>query len=157
MPPDLLAGLESRVPAAAPGPSLAGNETEVSARVRQFDDEVPPADTASVERPPRPLKTVGDADGLAALLRSNRLVVVQFRSDRDPRDSWKSLEMLLTEQANRTVAVRVDLERLPDVARDHRVERTPTIVVFRQGSEVARIVGVRSEADLRHDLVEFLG
>ena len=48
---------------------------------------------------------------------------------------------------------RVDIEEMADVAGQHSAERVPTIVVYQDGVEQARLSGSMTEADLRRLVV----
>ena len=60
-----------------------------------------------------------------------------------------ALEHLAREGMN---IVKVDIDEHPEVASRHSVMSVPTVLVFRDGGEVGRLVGARSAARLRSDI-----
>nr|XP_027102044.1 thioredoxin H2-like [Coffea arabica] len=41
--------------------------------------------------------------------------------------------------------VKIDVDELPDVAQEHRVQAMPTFLLLKQGKEVDRIVGAKKD------------
>jgi thioredoxin len=68
----------------------------------------------------------------------------------------EALATVAEEQAGRMVAGSVDVDAQVDLARRYGVQSMPTLLVFRDGEPVARIVGARGAARLREDLREHL-
>lgn len=58
------------------------------------------------------------------------------------------LERLAAKYESRLVVYRVDLERDMAPARRFNVKSIPTVLVFRQGKELARLDGLITDADL---------
>jgi thioredoxin 1 len=58
------------------------------------------------------------------------------------------VEQLAGEYAGRLRTVKVDVDENPGVAMRYGIQGIPTLVLFRQGKEVERLVGVRPKAEL---------
>lgn len=66
------------------------------------------------------------------------------------------LEELADEQAGRLRVAKVNVDENQAVARQHAVQSLPTLVVFRDGVEVKRVIGARSKAKLLEDLADVI-
>jgi len=66
------------------------------------------------------------------------------------------LEGLASELGNRIRFTSVDIEAHPQVAVDYSVMAFPTLLVFRDGRPVKRLVGARGRNHLLEELAEFL-
>jgi thioredoxin len=64
----------------------------------------------------------------------------------------EALAQVAEEQAGRFVAVSVDVDAEPDLARRFGVQSMPTLVVLVDGQVVDRFVGARGASRLREDL-----
>ncbi len=62
------------------------------------------------------------------------------------------LEEIAEEQAGKLRVAKVNVDENAAVARQHSVQSLPTLVVFRDGVEVTRVIGARSKAKLLDDL-----
>lgn len=60
-----------------------------------------------------------------------------------------TLEKLAVAERGQLVIAVVDADRNRSLCRQHRVRALPTTMLFRQGREVARLVGVQDELELR--------
>lgn len=58
------------------------------------------------------------------------------------------LEAVAAEYAGRAVVAKVNVDDMPDLAGNFKVMGIPTMVVFKNGAEVNRIVGFRPRRDL---------
>lgn len=94
----------------------------------------------------RPVK-VGEADFERSVLLSELPVLVDFYADWCGPCKW--LEPYLDEVARkgegRLLVAKVDTDRAPEVASRHGVTSLPTVVLFRDGEEVDRSLGVEPE------------
>ncbi len=52
-----------------------------------------------------------------------------------------TLDELAVELAGRARVVKVDVDRAPDLAREHAISSIPCLVLFKGGREVGRLVG----------------
>lgn len=101
------------------------------------------ADSAPTE--PVHVESRADLERLAA---DHRLVLVDFHAD------WcgpcQLLEPIVRELAAGTEAAvaKVDVDALPDLAREHRVQGVPTLVLLVDGEPAERLVGVRDYGTL---------
>jgi thioredoxin 1 len=68
-----------------------------------------------------------------------------------------SLATVAAENADRLVVASVDADEHPDLARRYGVQSVPTLLVFREGVLVDRLVGARGPARLREDLAAHVG
>lgn len=67
-----------------------------------------------------------------------------------------SLATVAEEQRGQLVAATVDVDDQPELARRYGVQSVPTLLVFRDGELVDRLVGARGPARLREDLAPHL-
>jgi thioredoxin 1 len=98
----------------------------------------------------RPLD-VGGADFDVKVLGARRPAVVDFWAEWCEPCHLADLvvEELTGEWAGEVDFFRVDVDRDGDIADRYQVRSIPTLVVFKEGLEVGRIVGVASKADLK--------
>ena len=59
------------------------------------------------------------------------------------------LEALAPEVEGKAEIVKIDVEEVPEVAKNFKVMSVPTIIVVKNNEEVARVVGFRPRADLK--------
>ena len=60
------------------------------------------------------------------------------------------------EQAGKLKVVKLNVDEAPDVAMKYQVMSIPTLIVFKDGVEVNRLVGARGKAQLLESLAAFL-
>src|ERR1700677_296154 len=65
-----------------------------------------------------------------------------------------TLDKLASEYEGRAKVVKLDVEAAPDLAGGLHVPSVPTVIAFRDGKELGRLVGLRPEGDYRRLLVE---
>lgn len=63
-----------------------------------------------------------------------------------------TIDRLAADLGDRAVIAKLDVDDAPEAASTHNVRSIPTILVFRHGKEVARLVGLQSAATLRETL-----
>lgn len=66
------------------------------------------------------------------------------------------LERVAAQHSDRVTVAKLDVDASPDLAADYQIMGIPTLLVFRDGVEVKRLRGARSEQALLADLAEFL-
>jgi len=59
------------------------------------------------------------------------------------------LEALAPELDGTADIVKVDVEEIPDVAKQYKIMSVPTILVMKNGEEASRVVGFRPRAELK--------
>jgi thioredoxin len=62
------------------------------------------------------------------------------------------IEELATSLAGRVRVAKLNVDRSPEAAARLRIQGVPTVIVFKGGREVARMIGARGKADLMHAL-----
>ena len=67
------------------------------------------------------------------------------------------LDEIATEQAGKLTIGKLNIDDNPDAARRYDVMSIPTLLVFKDGTPVKRIVGAKGKAQLLQDLAEFIG
>jgi thioredoxin 1 len=66
------------------------------------------------------------------------------------------LEEIAGEQAGTLRVAKLNVDDAPEIARRFEVMSIPTLLVFRDGEPVKRIVGAKGKAQLIEDLADFL-
>jgi thioredoxin 1 len=102
--------------------------------------------------------TVSDASFADAVLTSTTPVLVDFWA------AWCGpcrmvapvLEEIAKEKAGSLTVAKVDVDANPGTARDYQVVSIPTLILFKDGRPVKRIVGAKSKPALLRELAEFL-
>lgn len=99
----------------------------------------------------RPVK-VAQEDFDGTVLGSSAPVLVDFYADWCGPCKWVApvLDEIAREHVGRILVAKVDTDRAPEVAGRYGIRSIPTLVVFRDGEEVARSVGF--EPDRLKDL-----
>ena len=67
-----------------------------------------------------------------------------------------SLEEISDEHAEKIRIAKVNVDLSPDLARSFNVMSIPTMIMFKDGEEVARFVGAKAKPQLVDDLSDFL-
>ena len=97
---------------------------------------------------------VSDASFSAEVLSSNKPVLVDFWA------TWCGpckmvapvLEEIATERAEQLTVAKLDVDANPETARDFQVLSIPTMILFKDGQPVKRIVGAKGKAALLREL-----
>jgi len=66
------------------------------------------------------------------------------------------LEEIAEEHAGKLRVTKLNVDDNPEVARRHSVMSIPTLIVFRDGKEAARIIGAKGKAQLLQELSAFI-
>ncbi len=66
------------------------------------------------------------------------------------------LEEIATEKAGTLTVAKVDVDSNPSAARDFQVVSIPTLILFKGGKPVKRIVGAKGKAALLRELADVL-
>ena len=98
--------------------------------------------------------TVSDASFAEDVLKSNEPVLVDFWA------TWCGpcrmvapvLEEIATEKAGQLRVAKLDVDANPETARNFQVVSIPTMILFKDGEPVKRIVGAKGKAALLREL-----
>lgn len=97
---------------------------------------------------------VSDASFSTEVLSSSKPVLVDFWA------TWCGpckmvapvLEEIAAEHADQLTVAKLDVDANPDTARDFQVVSIPTLILFKDGQPVKRIVGAKGKAALLREL-----
>ena len=67
-----------------------------------------------------------------------------------------TLEEIATEQDGKLTVAKLNVDDNPDTARRYEVMSIPTLLVFKGGEPVKRLVGAKGKGQLMQDLAEFI-
>ncbi len=93
------------------------------------------------------------------VLNSSELpLVVEFWAEWCPpcRTIAPILEALATEESSRLRIVKINVDEHPELAARYDIVSIPTIIVFRQGASVRRLIGARGRSQLVEEIAESL-
>ncbi|BBY23772.1 thioredoxin [Mycobacterium stomatepiae] len=99
-------------------------------------------------------KEVSDVSFSADVLSSNKPVLVDFWA------TWCGpckmvapvLEEIAAEQSDQLTVAKLDVDANPETVRDFQVVSIPTMILFKDGQPVKRIVGAKGKAALLREL-----
>lgn len=96
-------------------------------------------------------REINDADWQVEVLESDVPVLIDIHSTHcSPcRALGPVIDRLASEFEGRAKVVKLNTENNTEIAGSLRVTAVPTVVVFREGQELNRLVGLRSEASYR--------
>ena len=66
------------------------------------------------------------------------------------------LEEIATEQAGKLRVAKINVDDNPDAARRYEVMSIPTLIVFRDGQPVKRLIGAKGKGQLLQELSEYI-
>lgn len=105
------------------------------------------------------IQTLSDSTFDEAIGASDTVVLVDFWAE------WcgpckmiaPTLEEIATEQRGKLAIAKLNVDDNPDTARRYDVMSIPTLLVFKDGEQVKRIVGAKGKGQLLQDLAEYIG
>jgi thioredoxin 1 len=66
------------------------------------------------------------------------------------------LEEIATEQAGKLTVAKLNVDDNPDAARRYEVMSIPTLIVFKDGQPVRRLIGAKGKGQLLEELSEYI-
>ena len=101
-------------------------------------------------------KEVSDASFSTDVLSSDKPVLVDFWA------TWCGpckmvapvLEEIAAERSDQLIVAKLDVDANPETARDFQVVSIPTMILFKDGQPVKRIVGAKGKAALLRELAD---
>jgi thioredoxin 1 len=99
---------------------------------------------------------VSDATFAATIRSRNKPVLVEFWATWCPRCKMAApvIEAIATEQADRLTVAKLDVDANPDTTREFQIVATPTLILFKDGQPVRRIVGAKAKVAYLRELSE---
>ena len=71
--------------------------------------------------------------------------------------SFPSFGLIATEKAGQVTIAKLNVDEHGDIAQRYGIMSIPTLLVFKQGELVKRVVGAKGKGQLLQDLSEFIG
>jgi thioredoxin 1 len=103
---------------------------------------------------------IGSAEAFERIVqKADRPVLVDFYADwcGPCRMLAPTIEKLAKEYQGRAIIAKVNVDSLPALAGQYRIQGIPAVVVFNKGQEVQRLVGLRPQSDYAKALDKLSG
>ncbi|MDX2131271.1 MAG: thioredoxin [Planctomycetota bacterium] len=68
-----------------------------------------------------------------------------------------TIDAIAEDAQGKAVIAKLDVDEARDVAREHRIQSIPTLVIFKDGREVDRMVGLQSRGEIERRLAKAAG
>jgi thioredoxin 1 len=102
-------------------------------------------------------KIVSSSEFKKQVLDSNEVVMVDFFAE------WcgpckmlaPALEELSVEMAGKAKVLKVDVDRSPDLARQYEISGVPTVMIFKNGKAVEKMVGFQPKQAMKSKLERY--
>lgn len=101
---------------------------------------------------------ISDASFEQDVLQSDKLTLVDFWAEWCGPCKMMNpvIEKLATEYENKVVITKMNVDDNPETPTNFMIRGIPTIVMFKGGKEVRRVVGAQTESKLREQIEEAL-
>ncbi len=116
--------------------------------------------SAATENQQAGLRHIASAEEFeSAVLKADKPVLVDFYADwcGPCRMLAPTIEKLAKQYEGRAVVAKVNVDHLSNVAGRYGIQGIPAVLIFNQGKEVQRLVGVRSAGDYTKVLDKLVG
>jgi len=83
---------------------------------------------------------------------------VELSANREPpcRALAPTISSLADKYTGKVIVCKVNLDRVPAIAREYRVKVIPTVLIIKDGKEVKRLVGLRPESGYTNQLDDLI-
>lgn len=98
------------------------------------------------------------SDFKAKMLHANKICLVDLYSDRCPPCKMlaPTISSLADKYSGRVTVCKVNVDHMPAIAEKYGVMLIPTVLIMKDGKEMKRLVGLRSESEYANQLDELI-
>ena len=103
-------------------------------------------------------KIINSSEFQNAVLDSSDVVLIDFFAEwcRPCKMLAPAVEELSKEMTGKAKVFKVDIDKSSDIAQDYRIMSVPTIMIFKNGKVIDKIVGFQPKEALKSKLVQYL-